>query len=213
MIGSRVASVGRAGESLVLFLVVMLSFLLIIFAGQAVAQEPGPLAGETATITDTADADEVANTVTIAVADCTVDTDATIVVEDTDNTRVTLTNGDNVGITTSADGILITGTDDGNIEGGTGGDGVFRRGSGEVIRSTGITCGTPPPDDNVSGDQNDDDDGDIINVPDKPLPNTGGATPSSLVGVLAYGSVFLVIPMLCITLIFLAERFKESRRS
>ena len=67
--------------------------------------------------------------------------------------------------------------------------------------------------DNVSGDDNDTNGDDIINVPDKPLPNTGGAAPSSLVGVLAYGSVFLLIPMLCITLIFLAERFKDSRGS
>ena len=66
-------------------------------------------------------------------------------------------------------------------------------------------------DDNVSGDDNEATT--VINVPNKPLPKTGGAAPVSMLGVLVYGSAFLVIPMLCIALVFLAQRFQDRRGS
>lgn len=109
-------------------------------------QATDPLAGQTAFIKDT-DSDGTADTVgPIAVADCTVAADATIVVEDADETQATLVNGQNVTmtVTSTPDGISIEGTDpDGNIvdENPTGGDSDFDTGTGKVISSTGITCG------------------------------------------------------------------------
>lgn len=157
---------GRFFHVLVPVVAVLISVMLIV-ATQAVAQTD-PLKDQTATIEDdTNDADDTPNTVAIAVADCTVDANATVVVEDSTATQVedstatqvTLTNGENVDITTTEtpDSILITGTGtDDNIEGGNptgGGDNTLNRGQGRVISSTGITCG----DDQYDGDQYDGD--------------------------------------------------------
>lgn len=114
------------------------------------AQDTDPIDGHTANI-DSTDGDDIANTVSIAIADCTAAADATVVVEDKDDppTRVTLTNGGNVDITTSAQEITIEGKDGGNITGGnpTGGNKKLNTqptgstAQGTVISSTGITCG------------------------------------------------------------------------
>lgn len=113
-----------ASSTLRIVLIVMLSFaLLIVLAGQAVAQDAtDPLADLTADIGDTTGDDGIPDIVTIAVTeDCTVDQEeATVAVEDPDGTRVTLTNGDNVQITATDDGVSITATGaGGDIEVGT----------------------------------------------------------------------------------------------
>lgn len=110
-------------------------------------QATDPLAGQTAPIEDT-NGDNVPNTVgPIAVADCNVAADATVVVEDPDGTRVRLTNGQNATMTESSEAITIEGTSDadGNIrarslpdhEGDVAG---FNEGSGTIVGSTGIAC-------------------------------------------------------------------------
>lgn len=125
-------------------------FVLGLFVVPAGAQTDDPIADQTAFIEDTND-DDTADTIgPIAVADCTVAQDATIVVADEDGTQITLTNGQNVEIIEMSDGITIKGTGrNGNIEGGnpTGGDPPTfdvpseREGQGKVISSTGVVCG------------------------------------------------------------------------
>jgi hypothetical protein len=108
-------------------------FVLGLFVVPAGAQTDDPIAGQTAFIEDE-DGDGTVDTIgPIAVADCTVDPDATIVVEDGDGTRVTLTNGQNVEITGMPEGIAIEVTVDSiNRE--------FDEGTGKVVSSTGIEC-------------------------------------------------------------------------
>lgn len=111
------------------------------------ATDPG---GETARITEsTTDTDEIVDRLVVPVADCEVGTDAFVVVEDNDGTQVRLTNGENVTITADANAVTIEGTAaGGNLRGinasggddpqfGTEGETV----EGEIVNSTGITCG------------------------------------------------------------------------
>lgn len=106
--------------------------------------------GETARITErTTDTDEIVDRLVVPVADCEVGTDAFMVVEDNDGTQVRLTNGENVVITVDANAVTIEGTAaGGNLRGinASGGDDpqfgtVDETVEGEIVNSTGITCG------------------------------------------------------------------------
>jgi hypothetical protein len=123
-------------------------FVLGLFAVPALAQDPSdPIAGQTAFIEVGAD-DTVNSIGPIAVADCTVADDATIVVEDEDGTQVELVNGVNATITGTPQSITIEGTGAGGTFDGlspSGGTGEFgtegATDDGKVVSSTGITCG------------------------------------------------------------------------
>lgn len=105
--------------------------------------------GETARITEsTTDSDEIVDRIVVPVAGCEVASDASVVVEDDDDTSVSLTNGQNVTIDPDDDTLTIVGTDaDGNLTdlAPRGGDQQFgtegQTATGEVLRSSGITCG------------------------------------------------------------------------
>lgn len=166
--------------------------VLPILAASAVAQQ---FDGINARIIDTNDTDDIVNRVIVNRTNCVVDDDASVVVEDSDGTRVTLTNGSNVDIQASDNRVTIDGTgSNGNIDGISpeGGDGTFEAGNGKAVESSGIACdarddGDDDDDNGASDDQyrNDDagdDNDDVIDdsVPDKPLPNTGGMPLSGL---------------------------------
>lgn len=115
--------------------------------GSRAATDPG---GETARITEsTTDTDEIVDRLVVPATDCEVGTDASVLVEDSDGTQVRLTNGENVTITADADAVTIEGTAaGGNLRGinASGGDEsqFGREGEtveGEIVNSTGITCG------------------------------------------------------------------------
>jgi hypothetical protein len=109
--------------------------LLVVPAG---AQQSDPIADQTVFIEDNDRNGTVDALGPIAVADCTVARDATIVVEDAGGTQVELINGDNVTITGRPESITIEATDPettfGDLDPGAGE-------AGRVISSTGIVCG------------------------------------------------------------------------
>lgn len=121
-----------------------------------------PLADETSQIIDSEDPDLVVNRVVIPKEDCTVQEGASVVVEDEDGTRVRLTDGENVEITSSEDQIVAQGSQDGNLNGATlisnGSDAQFgvTNGTeeGTVVRSTGITCNNEVANGANNGDEN-----------------------------------------------------------
>jgi hypothetical protein len=109
--------------------------LLVVPAG---AQQSDPIAGQTVFIEDNDTNGTVDALGPIAVADCTVARDATIMVEDAGGMQVELINGDNVTITGRPESITIEATDPettfGDLDPGAGE-------AGRVISSTGIVCG------------------------------------------------------------------------
>ena len=152
--------------TLVAALSVALLALVFLLAVPASAQDDSratDLAGEAAEIRESpTDPDVIVDRIVVAVGDCRVDADASVVVEDDDGTRVRLTNGGNVNrnvrITADADAVTIVGTGDGgNLDGiapsggtdpqfGTEGETV----DGDVVSSTGIRC----EDDNTNNGNN-----------------------------------------------------------
>ena len=184
---------------------VALAFMALIFSQSGpVGAQTDPLAGETAKIRATTIGP-------ISVADCTVTSAATVVVEDADGTRATFTNrqNGNVTITADANGITIEAAVAGeDIEGEnvTGGNPqTFDAGNGTVVSSTGITCG----DDDTGTNENNRADtdtpsedqyesNDVIRktVPDKPLPKTGGTSLILGAGVLLAVAAILSIRVL-----------------
>ena len=121
-------------------------FVLGLFVVPVGAQQTDdPIAGQTAFIEDQDDDGTVDTIGPIAVAGCTVDDGATIVVEDEDGTQVELVNGLNATITGASNAITIEGTGaNGTFDNlsPTGGDpATFDPGQGRVVSSTGIACG------------------------------------------------------------------------
>jgi hypothetical protein len=120
-------------------------FFLGMFVVSAGAQTADPIAGQTAFIEDQDDDGTVDSIGPIAVAGCTVDADAAIVVEDENGTQVELFNGQNATITGASNAITIEGTGtNGTFDNlnPTGGDpATFDPGQGRVVSSTGIACG------------------------------------------------------------------------
>jgi hypothetical protein len=166
----RMVKIGSGGTLVAAFSVTLLALVLLL-AVPAKAQDTSRTtdpAGESARITEsTTDDDEIVDRIIVAVGDCRVNADASVVVEDDDGTRVTLTNGGNANITADADALTIVGTgDDGNLEdlAPSGGDQQFGTEGetvvGEVRSSTGIRCedGTANNPNNPSQDQYRDDD-------------------------------------------------------
>lgn len=148
----EMVKIGPSGMLVAAFLVAVLAlvFLLTVPAkAQDTSRATTDPAGETARITEsTTDDDEIVDRIVVAVEDCQVGSDASVVVEDDDGTQARLADGGNVRITADADAITIVGTDDGgNIRGidASGGDGQFgtegETVDGEVVSSAGITCG------------------------------------------------------------------------
>ena len=129
-----------------LFLCVASLVVLGLFVVPVGAQQTAdPIAGQTAFIEDQ-DGDGTVDTIgPIAVAGCTVDDGATIVVEDEDGTQVELVNGLNATITGASNAITIEGTGTNGAFDNlspTGGDpATFDPGQGRVVSSTGIVCG------------------------------------------------------------------------
>ena len=109
------------------------------------------LGRETAQITEIESADDpdiIVDRIVVSAADCEVNPDAVVVVEDDDGTRVRLTNNQNATITATEDQVTIVGTDTGgNLTelNPIGGDNQFGTGKdtvvGEVVSASGITCG------------------------------------------------------------------------
>ena len=101
--------------------------------------------GQPAQITEST-GDTIVDQITVAVAGCEVDPDAFVVVEDDDGTRVRLTNGQNVTITADNTLTIVGNGADGSFTdlSPNGGDQQFGTESetvtGEVLRSSGITC-------------------------------------------------------------------------
>jgi hypothetical protein len=134
-------------HGLIFFCIVSL-FVLGLFVVPAGAQQTSdPIAGQTVFIE--VGADGTVNSIgPIAVADCTVARDATIVVEDEGGTQVELVNGVNATITGTPESITIEGTGtNGTFDNlrPTGGDEEFGSAGatddGTVVSSTGIECG------------------------------------------------------------------------
>ena len=115
---------------------------------QATARAATTLNGQPARITEsTSDQDEIVDRIVVSVAGCEVASDASVVVEDNDGTRVTLINGQNVTITPDDDALTIVGNDaggnltdldqnGGDQQFGTEGEVV----TGEIVSSSGISC-------------------------------------------------------------------------
>ena len=148
----EMVKIGPRGMLVASFFVAVLAlvFLLAVPAkAQDASRDTIDPAGEAARITEsTTDDDEIVDRIVVAVGDCRVGSDASVVVEDDDGTRVRLADGGNVTITADADAITIVGTGDGgNLEGidASGGDRQFGTEGeiveGEVVSSAGITCG------------------------------------------------------------------------
>jgi hypothetical protein len=163
--------IGPGGTLVVAFSVALLAlaFFLAIPANAQDDSRATDAVGEPARVTEsTTDVDEIVDRIVVAVGDCRVDSDASVVVKDDDGTRVRLTNDGNAAITADADVVTIVGTGaGGNLEGvapsggtdpqfGTEGETVV----GEVESSTGIRCedGTANNPNNPSQDQYRDDD-------------------------------------------------------
>ena len=103
-----------------------------------------------ARITESAnDTDETVDRIVVPIADCEVEDNAVLVVEDDDGTRVRLTNGDNVSITPNDSALTIVGTGTGGNLGSVDASGgappqfgtVNEIVRGTVVSSTGIACG------------------------------------------------------------------------
>jgi len=113
-------------------------FILGLFGVPAGAQPSDPIAGQTVFIEGSDGNGKVDALGPIAVADCTVARDATIVVDDAGGTQVELINGDNATITGRPESITIEATDP---------ESTFKDldpnagEAGKVVRSTGIECG------------------------------------------------------------------------
>lgn len=97
----------------------------------------------------TDDPDNIVDRITIPTTDCEVDSAAAVVVKDNDGTKVRLVNGENATISATEDRVTVTGTDaGGNLTdlNQVGGDNQFGTVSdiviGEVVRASGITCGS-----------------------------------------------------------------------
>ena len=200
-------------HGLVFFCIASL-FVLGLFAVPARAQQTSdPIAGQTAFI-EVGTGGTVNSIGPIAVADCTVARDATIVVEDEDGTQVELVNGVNATITGTPESITIEGTGaSGTFDGlrPSGGDGEFGSAGatddGEVVSSAGITCGDTTSPNRDRGAEADDaqyraEDKEITviveTIPDKKiLVDTGGPS-LAMIGllVLALGFVGLGILLL-----------------
>lgn len=159
---SGVAKSGRNGMVVAAFSVGLLAlmFLLVVPANAQDTSQPTAgatdPAGETASITEsTTDPDEIVDRIVVAVGDCEVGPDASVVVEDDDGTQARLADGENVTITADADAVTIVGTGGGGnlrgIDASGGDDPQFgtegRTVDGEIVRSTGITCGRDAGDD------------------------------------------------------------------
>jgi hypothetical protein len=149
--------IGAGGMLVAAFSVALLAlaFLLTVPAKAQDASRATDPAGEPARITESAtDADEIVDRIVVAVGDCEVESDASVVVEDDDRTQVELTNGENVTITADADAVTIVGTGaGGNLRGidASGGDRQFgtegETVEGKIVSSTGITCDRDADDD------------------------------------------------------------------
>lgn len=120
---------------------------------QITARAPAEVENASAQIIDSADPDSIVNQVVVSDVDCTVQEGATIVVQDNDGTRVRLTDGVNVNITSPENRIVAQGTIDGNLGDDAdepiapGNDSNFGRPNddqytevAEIIDATGITC-------------------------------------------------------------------------
>jgi len=132
-------------RGLVFFFITSLFVLGLFVVPVGAQQTADPIAGQTAFIEDE-DGDGIVDTIgPIAVAGCTLDDGATIVVEDEDGTQVELLNGRNATITGESNAITIEGTGaNGTFDNlsPTGGDpATFDPGQGTVVSSTGIVCG------------------------------------------------------------------------
>jgi len=140
-------------------LLALLCIALISLLPNPVGAQTTPLQGAVATITDTADTDDIPNQIVIAFPEgqtCTVSAGATVTVQDPDGTQVELVDDGNVQITETSTEVTIVGTgeDDNNIvadpvEAQPGEVAGFNTGEGTVVGSTGIECkddatGTPP---------------------------------------------------------------------
>lgn len=116
---------------------------------QPATRAGGPLADGTTRVTDSDDSDLIVNRVVILEEDCTVREGASVLVKDEDGTKVRLTDGENVSITSSEEQVVAQGLQGGNLDGATpisnGSDaklGVTNRTeAGTVISSKGIACG------------------------------------------------------------------------
>ncbi len=135
-------------RGLIFFWISSLIMLGLFVVPVGAQQTADPIAGQTAFIEDQDDDGTVDTVGPIAVAGCTVDDGATIVVEDEDGTQVELVNGLNATITGASNAITIEGTGaNGTFENlnATGGDRQFGSAgetqTGMVISSTGIVCG------------------------------------------------------------------------
>ena len=130
----------------IVFFCIASLFALGLFAVPVGAQQTAdPIAGQTVFIENQDGDDTVDSIGPIAVAGCTVDADATIVVEDADGTQDELVNGRNATITGASNAITIEGMGtNGAFENlsPTGGDpATFDPGQGRVVSSAGIVCG------------------------------------------------------------------------
>lgn len=128
-------------------------------SSQAATRATTTLDRRPARVTESAaDPDEIVDRIVVPVANCEVDPDATLVVEDDDGTSVSLTNGQNVTVTANDNGLTIVGAGvNGNLidldqKGGDQQFGTVRETvQGEVVSSTGITCSRTDDDDGNNG--------------------------------------------------------------
>ncbi len=185
---------------------VVLLVASISLAGPAWGQQgadPGPLAGKPAIVRNVSSPSSPPDVIVIAAVDCNVAADASILLKDEEgDTLARFTNGRGR-ITITADGnqIRIEGPDDefiGDFATFPEEDQAFStRGKYRGVSSTGIPCrgaGNTSQNDNDASDTQYDnfenpDAGDVVNVPDKPLPNTGGALP----GLAVAGCVMILL--------------------
>lgn len=118
---------------------------------QAVAQQPGPLAG-TRVETFSTDADREVEIITIPRPDCTTKEGASFVLQDEDGTQADFIDSDNIQITDVREGLRVTSSaagQDANIVplNERGGDDVLDTGGLTIVTSTDIECeaADPPP--------------------------------------------------------------------
>lgn len=123
--------------------------------GQVLARATGPLADATATLTDDDDVRRDVDRITIPVADCTAPDAGVTVTIGQDGEQATISNSQGNNIEAQDDQVIITGLNGEDIV--ASGINGLEEGSGNVVRSSGISCERA--DDGASGDGEADGDG------------------------------------------------------
>lgn len=179
----------RASAVPVRWAVFLASVFIVLFfstSGPVGAQATDPLAGQPASIKGDKDDGTVTTVGPIAVADCEADPNvaASVTVADADETEETFTDGANAEFQFASEGITIAAPEGGDLNVPDG----FDPGTGEVVSSTGITCGGETrvannggqeegnggPDDTQYGTDDREITVIVETIPKKPLPKTGG---------------------------------------